>query len=267
MFIVKFRFKTSMNDQHYIKAFPRGDNVELKSLERLLPVCTDHLNTLNSSLSLIRQLKEIAAKAGSDILEPISDIEAQGTFNAYLNLCFLDFIVIYKQALSAIHLWEDVFALRQGYLLIYEAIKTYGVHSKSLKHLCGKEHATQAMFVELTLRIKRFKKDFDYDKSISEIRNYTIGHIDRDPTGFFNRISMFDEEKAFTALKEFVAILVSMLDLSENIFVNYTKKLIKDSSFRLAGLEAFSVEIDKLLDALSKHSNFGAQDRMGSNLR
>ncbi len=263
MFSFKFRFKTRMNDQHYIKTFPRGDMKELESLEHLLPVCTDHLNTLHSSLSLIRRLKEIAAGAASDILEPISDIEAQGTFNAYLNLCFLDYIVIYKQTLSAIHLWEDVYALRQGYLLIYEAIKTYGVHSKSLKNLCSKEQVTKVMFAELTLRLKRFKKDFDYDKRISDIRNYAIGHIDSDPSGFFDRISKFDEEKAFAALKEFVAILVSMLNLSENIFVNYTKKIIKDSSFRLAGLEGYAVEIDKLLEALSKHSGFGAQTEMG----
>ncbi len=162
--------------------------------------------------------------------------------------------------MSAVHFWEDAYALRQGYLLIYEAIKTYGMHSKSLKNLCSKAETTQTKFSELTIRLKKFRKDFDYDNTISEIRNYTIGHIDSDPAGFFDRISKFDEDKAFAALKEFVAILVLMLNLSERIFVNHTKNIIKDSSFRLAGLDAYSVEIDKLLEALHKHSDFGVRE-------
>ncbi|NCI51382.1 hypothetical protein GWC95_15745 [Sediminibacterium roseum] len=248
-----------MIDAFYIKDFPRGSSEELNSLAELLPICTDHLNTLNSSLGLIRRLKEIAANASSDILEPLSEIEIQGTFNAYLNLCFLDFIVIYKNALSAVHLWDDVYTLRQGYLLIYESIKTYNAHSKSLKRLCSKTPVTEEMFVALSGKLKKFRKDFDYDNNISEIRNYTIGHMDNDPVVFFNRISMFNAETAFAALREFVSVLISMLNLSEHIFVNYTKKIIKDSSFRLSGLEEYSIEIDTLLEALTKHTVLGSQ--------
>lgn len=235
----------------YLKDFPRGDSHEQASIAGLLPICTDHLNTLYKSLSLIGRLKELAVEVNSDIINAISDVETQGKFNAFLNLCFLDFIVVYKNALSAIHLWDDVYCLRQGYLLIYEAIKTYTEHSKSLKELAYKtSDAAQDRFINLTKKIKKFRKDYDYNKSILEIRNYTIGHIENDPVRLFERISKFDEDKAFMALKEFASILVSMLTLSDYIFVNYTKKIIAESSFRLSTLQEYSIEIDKLLDLL-----------------
>lgn len=245
----------------YIKDFPRGDSKEQASIAGLLPICTDHLNTLNSSLFFICRLREIASEANSDIIEAISYIEAQGKFNAFLNLCLLDFVVIYKNALSAIHLWDDKYCLRQGYLLIYEAIKTYRSHSKSLKELANKTSASaEARFIDLTKEIKKFRKDYNYDRNIREIRNCTIGHIENDPIRFFERISKFDEEEAFAALKEFVSILVSMLNLSDYIFVNYTKKVIAESSFRLSGLHEYSIEIDKLLDTLEFHTIREAQN-------
>lgn len=237
---------------HYIKDFPRGTSKELGELDELLPICTDHLNAINSSLSMVRKMKEFAVRANSDIVDKLTDLEAQGAFNTYLNLCFLDFIVVYKNALRAVHLWEDISALRQGYLLIYEALKTYQSHSKGLKDLCSKTVSTQAFFADLTAKIKRFKKDYDYDNSISAIRNYTIGHIEKDPVNFFIKISQFDEDKAFSALKEFVSVLVDMMNLSEHIFTNHTKKIVGESSIRLAGLNEFASEMNQLISVLDQ---------------
>lgn len=236
----------------YIKDFPRGTAKDLNGLDGLLPVCTDHLNAITGSLTLLRKLKEFAVKGNSGLADQLTFLEAQGAFNTYLNLCFLDFIVIYKNTLRAQHLWEDVSALRQGYLLIYEALKTYQSHSKSMKFLCSKTEPTQALFAALTARIKKFKKDYDYDNSISEIRNYTIGHIEKDPVCFFNKISQFNEDKAFEALKEFVSILVDMMNLSENIFSNHTKQIIAESSFGLAGLQEYAVQMDQLISILDQ---------------
>jgi len=225
--------------------------MEQGSVANLLPICTDHLNTLNKSLVLICRIREIATDVNSDILGPISDIEAQGRFNVFLNLCLLDSLVIYKSALSSVHLWEDVYTLRQGYQLIYEAIKTYSSHSKSLKILASKTSTSaDILFSELTLNIKKFKKEHKYEKNIEEIRNYTICHIDKDPIRFFERISQFEEESAFIALKEFISIIVSMISLSDYIFVNYSKRIINDSSSRLSVFQEYSIEIYRLLDLL-----------------
>jgi hypothetical protein len=159
--------------------------------------------------------------------------------------------VIYKNALTATHLWEDVSTLRQGYLLIYEAIKTYHSHSKSIKELCSKtSEAAENKFSQLAVQIKNFKKDFQYDTEISEIRNYTIGHIENDPCKFFERISSLDDEKAFLALKYFGKVLYQMQKLSEYIYVHYTRKVISESSFGLAGMKDYAVEIEKLLNEL-----------------
>lgn len=241
--------------KQYIKDFPRGNSHQINSLLEFLPIHTDHLNTITLSLSFIRRLREIAAGAGSNVLDSLSDVEKQGNLNAFLHLCILDFTIIYKNALSAIHLWDDVYSLRQGYLLIYEAIQTYNSHSKSLKDLANKtSNFAQVKFSELTEEIKKFRKDYDYDKVISEIRNNTIGHIESDPFNFFERISKFDEEKAFGALKEFAAILVKMLNLSDYIFINYTKKVSANSSLLLAKENKYTVELNQLLDSLNSQA-------------
>lgn len=238
-------------DHAYIKDFPRGTNREIEATGNMLPICTEHINTLYRSLSLVRNIRDIVFGTTSDILKPLIDIEAQGTFNTFTNLCFLDYFVIYKNALSASHLWEDISALRQGYLLIYEAIRTYHSHSKSIKELCGKTSVSaEQRFAQLAVTIKNFKKDFQYNKEISEIRNYTIGHIENDPGKFFERISLFDNEKAFRALKAFGKVLHQMLELSEYIYVHYTRKIIKDSALGLTGVQEYSIEIEKLLNEL-----------------
>jgi hypothetical protein len=243
-----------MKDQ-YIKDFPRGNSNQITSLLEFLPVHTDHLNTINQSLQFIKRLREIATDAGSDVLESLSDVEKQGKLNGFLNLCILDFTVIYKNALSAIHLWDDVYSLRQGYLLIYEAIKTYNSHSKSLKDLANKtSDFAQVKFSELTEEIKKFRKNYNYDKDILEIRNHTIGHIENDPFSFYERISKFDEDKAFAALKDFASLLVRMLNLSDYIFINYTKKVTANSSLLLATANKYSDEINQLLDLLNSQA-------------
>lgn len=245
----------------YIKDFPRGDSVEQASILALLPICTEHLNTVNNSLSIMSRILEIATEVKSDIITPLSEIESQGKFNAFLNLCFLDLIVIYKNALSAIHLWDDIHCLRQGYLLIYEAIKTYHTYSKQLKELAKKTSpVAETMFHTLANEIKEFRKSYDYDNYIMEVRNYTIGHIENNPLNFYKRISSFDEEKAFSALKDFGSVLTCMLNFSDYIFINYTKKIIANSSFQLAGLHTYSIEIGKLLEALESEKIFWEQN-------
>lgn len=243
-----------MRDQ-YIRDFSRGNLNEITSLLEFLPICTDHLNTITLSLQFIKSLREIASDANSDILESLSDVEKQGKLNAFLNLCILDFTVIYKNALSAIYLWDDVYSLRQGYLLIYEAIKTYNSHSKSLKDLASKtSDFAKLKFFELSEEIKRFRKNYNYDKNILEIRNYTIGHIESDPFLFYERISKFDRGKAFAALKEFASLLVRMLNLSDYIFINYTKKVTANSSLLLAKTNRYSAKINQLLDLLNSQA-------------
>jgi hypothetical protein len=238
-------------DNHYIKDFPRGNSREIEATDKMFPVSTGNLNILYSTMSGIRRLKDMVSPANSDIEKQLSDIEAQGRFNIFINLCFLDFFVIYKNTLTAIHLWEDVSALRQGYLLIYEVIKTYHSHSKAIHELCSKtSEAAEEKFAQLAINIKYFKKDFQYDKEISEIRNYTIGHIENDPVKFFERISSFDNEKAFRALKYFGTVLYQMQQLSEYIYEHYTRKVIRDSSFGLADMQEYAVEIEKLLNEL-----------------
>ena len=233
----------------YIKDSPRGDSKEQSKLLDSLPAVIDHLNSLKISLSFIQRIREIVPNPDNDILVKLSDIERLGKFNAFLNLCILDSTIVYKNALSAIHFWDEIHSLRQGYLLIFEALKTYQSHSKSLKEFATKAStATEIGFNTLTEKIRSFRRDYDYDNSILGVRNYTIGHIDRDPVLFYDTISKLDTDKAFAALKEFISILVCMLTLSDDIYKNHIHKEVTKYSLQVSSLHP--VEINRLLKAM-----------------
>lgn len=237
----------------YIKLSSRGSIEEVASIVNLLPLYTDHLNKINSSLTFIRRLKTFGTKTGNEaIVKAMADIEKQGSFNEFLALCLLDLLVAYKNALSAIHIWDELYSLRQGYLLIHESLRTYNSHSNALKELASKASSSaEVEFISLTKELKKFRKD----SIISEIRNYTIGHIETDPVSFFSKMSKFNTDQAFVTLKAFLTILIGMLNLSDYIFINYTKNKIAKASFTYPILEKFSLEIDKLLEALVIHKN------------
>ncbi len=167
---------------------------------------TAHLNEINSGLTFARALKAIGNREKIErIVKAMDEIEKQGVFNEFIWICLLDMTIIYRNALAAVHVWDELYNLRQGYLLIYEAIRTYHMHSRSIKGMAEKTSSKALSdFNILSQRLKNFKKDFGYGGVISECRNNTIGHIESDPGKFFTIMSKFDTDQAFAALKEFM---------------------------------------------------------------
>lgn len=235
----------------YIKEFPRGAKSEQDLVESGLPICTNRLNELYRGLFFIKKLKELSLKNDTDIYNKLDAIENHGKFNAFLNICFLDLTVIKKNSLSATHIWDDIYNLRQGYLLMYEALKTFNTHSKFLNELALKTSGKAVeMFNQIKLQLKAFRKEYNYEKDISKIRNHTIGHIENDPVSLFEQITKIDNEKAFSALKSFGIILAKMLNLSDYIFANYTKKITAKYSLEIAVMNTNSKQIEDFLNDL-----------------
>jgi len=243
--------KTIMNT-FYIKTSSRGTAAEIESVVNMLPRYTKDLNEINHVLIFVRRLKEITFSENNDsITHGLLEIEKQGILNHFLIICLLDFLVVYKNSLSAIHLWDELHSLRQGYLLIHEALKTYNGHNKSLKELASKTSPeAESLFYSLSGEIKRFKEDFKYHSLIADLRNNTIAHIEKDTVNFFDKMSKFDTDVAFAALKAFPLILGRMLKLSDLIFKAYTKTIIKQISFDDLIRGENSVQVEKLLDLI-----------------
>lgn len=240
----------------YKKQFPRGSTSKLEAIEALLLFYTERLNLINGALFFISKVKSLPTDNQDEFLPKLLEIEKQGRFNAFLIIVFLDLNVIYKNANSTVHFWEEMHTLRQGYLLIFEALITYNSHSQDLKELCAKSsRETQWKFAALTAGIKEFRKEFGYEDVIRETRNCTVAHIEKDPVLFFKRISDFDQDKAILAVEAFARLIITMLEISEDIFKSYTRKLMRDYAFLNIDLYTYSEKIKKIMDAIDNQAD------------
>ncbi len=241
-------------NRFYIKTAARGTSEQLANIDGLLQFATKDLNTVYLGLKLIDELKGIAFKTNS-LIDEIIAIETHSKLISFFKICILDITVVYKNALSSTHLWEEMHCLRQGYLLIYEAVKTYGSHSRYIKELAFRtSDSAVKMFDEMSAQLRKFKKDYDYEGTISQIRNSTVAHIEKDPLHFFKSLGKFDRDKAFKSIEDFVSILRNLLLLSDYIYANGIREIIAKYSRSFQPNE-YLTQIDELLKDIEYMNN------------
>ena len=196
----------------------------------------EHSDNLQEAHSLYAELEgkiSIAKNASEKEATQFLKMKEQLAFGGFLNVCMMELIVASKNLLQAKQKWEELYHVRHIYLTIYEAINTYNGYNKWLKKTIENKYTILlSAFNKISSRLRKFKKDFEYDTTIAEIRNQTTAHIIKDFTDFFQKINSIDIAKAKQALVEFVHIL------------NLMEKLITD-----IGLQSF-------LDMLRKSPDF-----------
>jgi hypothetical protein len=191
---------------------------KIEELEQMLLEHSGYLeeaHTLNAEIeSNIDIVKKNTQKEPTDLLE----MKDQLAFGGFLNICMMDLMVSSKNLIQAKQIWEEIYHVRHIYLTIYEAINTYNGYNKWIKETIeNKSLNLQPAFEVLSNRLKKFKKDFEYDKTIAVIRNQTTAHITTNFIDFFQNISSIDIDRGKLALKEFVKILNMMQKLVRDI--------------------------------------------------
>lgn len=196
------------------------DNIEkIRSIEELISLYTEHLNNVRSLFSQLTSYMSIIEKFHpEDNTLEIHEFKNQLDFSGFLTVCTLDILVTTKNLLQVEEIWEELYYLRHGYLTIYEAINTYNAHNKWIHSFISENFpGLKPEFDLLAKEIRQFKRDYNYDTTIAEIRNETTAHIDRNFLNYFDKMSGFNREKAVDALLIFIGILDDMQTLSKKI--------------------------------------------------
>jgi hypothetical protein len=160
-------------------------------------------------------LKEINPSV--DLTE-FEEMDKMNGFNALLTISSLDLIAIVKQIFSTTHTWETLYFVRQGYLTIYETLKTYDAYNSTLNEWVSKKYLNhKSIFHSICKEIKKFKNDYGYDKEMNNIRNFVSGHIHVNFVLFYDTVKSIDETKATEAINTFVGILTKLQTLSATL--------------------------------------------------
>ncbi len=202
---------------------PLPDHLDkIRFLETLVTEYTDHLNNIRHLHTHLECISEISDHNGvENYLRDFNELKRQLDLNGFLTICTLDLLVTSKNLLQSKVFWEEVYYLRHGYLTMYEALNTYADHSRWIRELVTtKYNLLNPKFVALSDKIKQFKKDYDYENTISKIRNETTAHIDFNFLKYFQIISSFDITKATESLIYFISILNEIQSFSKDLVAN-----------------------------------------------
>jgi len=94
---------------------------------------------------------------------------------------FIDLLTAQKGIKRATSGWEYIYYSKIGYRIIYETINTFHKHKKDLRETIDNDQKELIKhFILLNDLLKAYKYSYDFDKTMSKIRNKTIAHFDKD---------------------------------------------------------------------------------------
>ena len=117
-----------------------------------------------------------------------------------LNLIFaishLDSLVILKRLNDSRLDWEVKFFLKKLYLNIYETFVSYDSKKSSIKKILCKSKEENDEFASINRELKMFKKKYDYEYEIRQVRNKIAGHISSDDFNlYFQTLEILNPRK------------------------------------------------------------------------
>lgn len=142
-------------------------------------------------------------------------------FSGMITISLLDMMSIVKFFQLSTLKWEATYLLRSGYVLVYETLNTFKTHNIQLKKLSALNGGTTSLYKNITDDIKYFKKEFDTDKTVKDVRHMAGGHIESDILKFKSAIDTIDFPNAVDTLNFFVLILKKM-----EAFVSSCQKIL-----------------------------------------
>lgn len=194
--------------------------------EKLLNECdkniifyTKHLENLRRNTALLEEARDffnklIPKQDFSDFIE----MEQFNTYNGYVTIATLDLSVNLKNLIIAKTDWEQIFFIKNSYLIIHETInKLKPIKEKSViqtiieSNYPGLKESLENLFND----IDTFKKATDY-KKIENTRHYTAGHIEKSLKLYFDTIQKLDGAEAANFISEFLLILNKSLFLTRD---------------------------------------------------
>jgi hypothetical protein len=194
----------------------------IKEANESIPLYTTLLDTLKQIIDTQNRTINHLAQIDPDIeLEVFKENEQINKFNALITISVLNLLVVCKNLCLATSEWEKIYFTKQGYLVMYETIKTYYKYRSQLQKIIETKHASfKGTFKSINDDLKQFKKKHDYDNLIGLIRNKVAGHIDEDFVLYYNTIAKLDGEKVGLTISHFIQVIAQLQNLSKDLSSN-----------------------------------------------
>ena len=202
-------------------------------LDKLIEQCTKNLTALRMVSHLHKDaVKEIGAAFEGQSLADFDEMATRQELHSLITISLLDLCVILRMFKTSQLTWERIFLVRKGYLTIYETIKAYEKQKNRIRTLISESGFPEQEFLDINLKIKAFKKQFDYEKGISNIRNKTAGHFNKDFVTFFDTVYEIEPSVGIEAIKNLMTIL-SKIDQFLQTFRDYLNTKVEGRSNNL----------------------------------
>lgn len=163
--------------------------------------------------------------------QELESIKRHVRYLCFFISCFLDHLTTLKSLNDSETHWDRMFYLKNGMVSIYETVKTYNKHQKELRELINTHYKDfEPKFNAINLKLKEFKKGFEYDTTISKFRNKAGAHYDENFVEYYNSLRSIDNPnnlKAIWLFSNFLMALISLwgelIDLMHEESKNYSK--------------------------------------------
>lgn len=205
------------------------------------------LDILVRSQNVILEKKQIA---------PFQSKIAQLKFLCFLSSSFIDLLCTLKGFLNSTTEWEKIHFSKTGYLLIYEIINNYEGNKKSILGSINEDMPELLpAFKNNSELLKAFKKEFDFDGKIKNIRHKCSGHIDREFLEYYEAISSISSEECILAVENCLGFLKYLMMILHDLTLVTTEKEVTNPNS--PNLEYWKIIREEMLEdpQLKKYAN------------
>lgn len=187
-------------------------------------------NELNESYQLLVFLKSGVLKGNTEVAQSsIEEIIKHIKFICFFTSCFLDIASSLRGLVDCETNWERKFYLKNGFVVIYESVKTFGKHQKEIRNLIMSDFPElQEKYKIITQNLKNLKKEHKYDKLISTFRNKAGAHYDENFEIYFENLKTIDKPVSVKTLSDFSNFLMSLIIFWSHFIDVFKEKTEKD---------------------------------------
>lgn len=199
-----------------------------------------------SHKEFIDQIKDNFSEVQLSIFD---DITIRHKLHTLITISSLDLLATLKLYKSSTLLWERIFLIKKGYLIIYETILAFEKGQKKIRDLVilNCEDGKNQLYNEINTELKKYKKTFNIE-NIGNIRNKVSGHIDDNFDNYYDIVMGINPDEAIKAIQALIAILNKC-----DIFLNELRQ-VSNSKLEM-NRQRFKEEIDIKMTELNELIN------------
>lgn len=126
-------------------------------------------------------------------------------FFSFVTSSYIDLLCTYRNVKRSKSDWEQFYNIKIAYLFIYETINTYHKYKGEIYKTVTKEE--QDIYIKffdmLNRELSEFKEKYDYDIVMSNIRNKSSAHYDKDFLTYYSSYEILEKPESKEIIRDF----------------------------------------------------------------